>query len=1169
MKAKSNVILSTIVMFSLLVSLVITPAIASSREVKATVQQENAVANQTPTGVKFDVSPRVTPKLSRPVRDLPLDSGKPAAQSEINRPRGVPETQGTDTKIKDPLAAHSLNDGQTPDPLFTFEAIGDLNFYTPPDTNGDVGPNHYVQIVNAKFAIYDKSGTLLYGPVDNNTLWDGFGGPCETENDGDPIVLYDDMADRWFITQFAPFVSPPLQCVAISTTPDPLGAYYLYAFSMPDFPDYPKFGVWPDGYYFGTNTGFPNAYYVHALDRVSMLAGLPAARISFGGFANLLLPADADGLIPPPAGYPEYFYTYYDEGYPDHPAGVDRLAIYEFDVDWVTPANSTFTLVTEIPVAPFNYTVCGFFGPDCIPEPSPGVGLNSLSWWPMVRLQYRNLGEYEAMVSNFTVDLDGTNKAAIRWFELRKSGADPWALQQEGTYAPDASHRWMGSIAMDGSGNIALGYSVSDATVTKPSIRYAVHEYTDPPGTMQAEAVIMNGNGVNTGPYGRWGDYSAMSVDPSDQCTFWYTNEYHDVDLDSFNWNTRVGVFKVPDCSGGLGPDFSMEAAPVAQPVCAPNTADYQITLESRQGFTDTVDLSTIFTPASVMTSTFSVDPVVPPGSTVLTVGNTGNAAEGHYDIEVTGTAPTKTHSITVGLDVYAGLALAPLLLSPADGASGQAVQPVFSWTGAGMPSTYAIQVALDEGFTQVVEAASGLTETTYTPAVSLATSERYYWRVRTDNVCGEGEYSAPNVFTTVVLASDCGVDYDPVVAYTQGFESGLGGWTHSGTNDTWDLSGVRTHSGAWSVNADDPTGEVSDQMLVSPEFEVAGVLISPTLQFWNYQSIEDRAGGCYDGGLLEITTDGGASWTQVESGLVTDPYDGPIASGHGNPLAGQAAWCGDPQNWLNSVVDLSAYAGQSVAFRYHLGSDNRGAVNRQGWYIDDVVVQSCAVEGYAVEWGGGSSLEGLPGETVTHTFQLNNMGASDSYTLGISGNSWPTHLVGAGSVTLEPGGSQAVEVTVEVPQFAAVIGSDSFTLTATSEGDPLVKAEVQGLTEATAEAGVSLVSTPETGSGAPGGSAVYEVEVTNTGSYTDTFSLSATGVWTATLGASSTGELGAGESTVVLLEVEVPAGALIGDSDQTTVMAVSGLDGNVSANLLIETLAAYQQIFLPMISNE
>ena len=205
------------------------------------------------------------------------------------------------------------------------------------------------------------------------------------------------------------------------------------------------------------------------------------------------MPADADGQSPPPAGEPEYFYTNYDEGYPDHPPGVDRLAIYEFDVDWATPANSTFTLVTEIPVAPYNYTVCGFFGPDCIPEPPPGVGLNSLSWWPMVRLQYRNLGDYEAMVSNFTVDLDGTDKAAIRWFELRKSGADPWALQQEGTYAPDASHRWMGSIAMDGSGNIALGYSVSDATVTKPSIRYAVHEYTDPPGTMQAEAVIMNG----------------------------------------------------------------------------------------------------------------------------------------------------------------------------------------------------------------------------------------------------------------------------------------------------------------------------------------------------------------------------------------------------------------------------------------------------------------------------------------------------------------------------------------------------------------------------------------------------------------------------------------------------------------------------------------------------
>ncbi len=1049
-------------------------------------------------------------------------------------------------------------------PILNYDGQG-YTGVNPPDTVGDVGPTHFIQMINgsggALVAIYDKAGNLVDGPFALDSL--ATGGDC-TSGIGDPIPLYDRLADRWLLSELT--FSNHL-CVYISTTPDPMGTYYFYDFNTPDFPDYPKYAVWPDAYYVSSNESSPAAY---ALDRDNMLLGMAA---TFQRFTvpplpafpfNALTPGDIDSALASPAGAPNYFMRQRDTeahgpvGFPDQ----DILELYEFHVDFDNPGNSTFTGPINIFVDEFDSDLCGFVNFFCIPQPDTGVTLDPLREVIMWRLQYRNFGAYETLVGNFVTDLDGFDHAGIRWFELRKSGANPWALYQEGTYGPDSDHRWMGSISMDGSGNIALGYNVSSTSV-HPSLRYVGRLYSDPLGTMpQGEYPLVDGTGSNES--NRYGDYSAMSVDPSDDCTFWFTGEYNPAST----WATRIGVFKFDACTGGLGPDFEMTSAPESQAICAPAQASYDLAVIPHFGFSDPVDFSANFTPASVMTSTFSVDPVVPPGSTVLTVGNTGNAAEGHYDIEVTGTAPTKTHSITVGLDVYAGLALAPLLLSPADGASGQAVQPVFSWTGAGMPSTYAIQVALDEGFTQVVEAASGLTETTYTPAVSLATSERYYWRVRTDNVCGEGEYSAPNVFTTVVLASDCGVDYDPVVAYTQGFESGLGGWTHSGTNDTWDLSGVRTHSGAWSVNADDPTGEVSDQMLVSPEFEVAGVLISPTLQFWNYQSIEDRAGGCYDGGLLEITTDGGASWTQVESGLVTDPYDGPIASGHGNPLAGQAAWCGDPQNWLNSVVDLSAYAGQSVAFRYHLGSDNRGAVNRQGWYIDDVVVQSCAVEGYAVEWGGGSSLGGLPGETVTHTFQLNNMGASDSYTLGISGNSWPTHLVGAGSVTLEPGGSQAVEVTVEVPQFAAVIGSDSFTLTATSEGDPLVKAEVQGLTEATAEAGVSLVSTPETGSGAPGGSVVYEVEVTNTGSYTDTFSLSATGVWTATLGASSTGELGAGESTVVLLEVEVPAGALIGDSDQTTVMAVSGLDGNVSAILFIETQAAYSKVYLPLIEN-
>ncbi|MBU1661291.1 MAG: carboxypeptidase-like regulatory domain-containing protein, partial [Chloroflexi bacterium] len=524
----------------------------------------SAVAQQDPNGPTVQSSDPVTPKLSPALRDLPQTIPERKLDREEINPKKNPGLflpdfglTGTDTKNQDPLAPNGVNSGYTPAPIFTFEGQGNFNMYTPPDTTGDVGPNHYVQMVNVQTAVYNKSGTFL-GSWPNNALWTGFGGPCENDNDGDPIVLYDDMADRWMLSQFA--ISTGLeQCVAISTTPDPTGTYYLYDFPMPDFPDYPKLGVWPDGYYMGTNTGYPNQYYAHVLDRASMLAGAPATRQSVGGNANFLMPADADGPTPPPAGMPGTFYTFYDGGYPNHPAGVDRLAIYEFDVDWATPANSTFGLVTELPIAGFNYTVCGFFAGDCVPQPAAAGGqkLDTVDPWPMVRLQYRNFGGYQAMVGNFTVDVDGTDWAGIRWFELRNPGAG-WTLRQEGTFAPDADHRFMGSIAMDGSGNIALGYSVSSSS-TNPAIRYTIHTMGDPLGTMQAEASMFEGGGVNQGPYDRWGDYSAMVVDPTDQCTFWYTNEYHDVPESSFMWNTRIGTFKVPGCTGGLGPTGTLD----------------------------------------------------------------------------------------------------------------------------------------------------------------------------------------------------------------------------------------------------------------------------------------------------------------------------------------------------------------------------------------------------------------------------------------------------------------------------------------------------------------------------------------------------------------------------------------------------------------------------------
>lgn len=438
----------------------------------------------------------------------------------------------------------------TPNPILSFEGIGmmDQEFvFIPPDTVGDVGPNHFVQMVNVAFAVFDKNGTQLVGPTNINQLWQGQGNPCETQDDGDPIVLYDPLADRWLLSQFAVRSGPPYyECIAISQTPDPTGAYYLYAFEIPDdrFPDYPKLGVWPDAYYMSTNEASTEFFVgVYAFDRDKMLAGEPARFQKFLEEGNFMLPSDLDGSEPPPLGSPNYFYRTMDDtiwpslGFP----GEDRIEVWEFHVDFETPANSTFTLAQTLNTVPFNYGLCGFTF-DCIPQRDTSQRLDAISEWPMWRLQYRNFGTHETLVGNFTVGMgDFPDHAGIRWFELRKSNGG-WSIHQEGTHGPDRHHRWMGSIAMDGAGNIALGYSVSSDALF-PSIRYATRFASDTAGTLQHEATLISGTASQL-LSNRWGDYSSMSVDPSDDATFWYANEYY---TDSYEgWQTRIAKFKLP-----------------------------------------------------------------------------------------------------------------------------------------------------------------------------------------------------------------------------------------------------------------------------------------------------------------------------------------------------------------------------------------------------------------------------------------------------------------------------------------------------------------------------------------------------------------------------------------------------------------------------------------------
>ena len=521
----------------------------------------------------------------------------------------------------------------------------------PPDTNGSVGPNHYVQSVNSDFAVYNKTGGLLYGPVALNTLWSGFGGLCQTDNDGDPVVLYDRAADRWVISQFAVTgadgaATPYLECVAVSKTPDPTGAYNRYSFSYNGFDDYPKMSVWPDGYYTTFNmfnaagTAFLGGK-VCAYDRTRMIAGTAATQqcfdlgTSFGG----VLTADLDGTTAPPAGAPNYVLAL--------GANANELAFWKFHTDWTTPANSTLTGPTVLATAAYTSMCPTVSRGVCIPQSGTTQQLESLSDRLMFRLAYRNFGDHEALVANHTVQAG--SGSGVRWYELRNPATTPTIFQQ-GTYAPDANFRWVASVAMDKAGGIALGTSVS-GTGLHPQIHFTGRLAGDAAGTMtQGEGSLIDGAGSQTGSnLARWGDYSSLSIDPVDDCTFWYTTEYIPSN-GAFNWKTRIGSFKLAGC-GGVPPanDFSISANPSSLSLNqnATGTSTIATTVVTGSG---TVSLAVSGTPSGA-TATLSPTSVAAGSSSTLTV-NTGTAAPGSYVLTVTGTEGTVTHSATVSLTV-------------------------------------------------------------------------------------------------------------------------------------------------------------------------------------------------------------------------------------------------------------------------------------------------------------------------------------------------------------------------------------------------------------------------------------------------------------------------------------------------------------------------------------
>jgi hypothetical protein len=493
--------------------------------------------------------------------------------------------------------------------------------------NGAAGATQFVQFVNESFAVFDKSsGRVISGPTAGHTLWQSLGAPCSTRSDLDEIAQYDKLANVW-VMMMPLYTTPPYFCIAVSTTSDATGSWNLYAFEIPvnaplcscsPMPDYPKLGVWPDAYYIAYAESVDSVYRgpaACAVDRSAMLSGADATMQCFtddGTSNNLWLPSDVDGTTAPASGTPNYFVNF--------DVNDQSLDLWQFHVDWTTPSNSTFTGPTNIPVTAFlepcGDTVTVFTPADnCVPQAGTTEMLGVFGDRLMYRLAYRNFGSYEDLVANHSVQVaSSSDQTGIRWYELRNPGSG-FSVYQQGTYAPDSNYRWMGSIAMDQVGDIAVGYNVSSSSMS-PTIRYTGRQSTDTLGTMETEIDILSTAGVATASQTnsvRWGDYSSMAIDPTDDCTFWYTNQYQPTNGKN-EWSTRIASFSFPACSGG----FALSSSASSLTVNSGNQGTVTLTVTPQGGFNSAVSFSCSGLPAGA-TCAFSPAQVTPSGTAVTT----------------------------------------------------------------------------------------------------------------------------------------------------------------------------------------------------------------------------------------------------------------------------------------------------------------------------------------------------------------------------------------------------------------------------------------------------------------------------------------------------------------------------------------------------------------------
>jgi len=775
-----------------------------------------------------------------------------------------------------------------------FEGVNNVSGVLPPDTDGDIGydpitgKKYYLQWVNLALQIWDVTNPAapvaqLASPVAGNTLWTGAGGICEANNDGDPITLYDHIANRWMISQFAlSFPDNFHQCIAVSASGDPTGSWYLYDFqtSATVMNDYPKFGVWPDGYYMsvnqfdGTTESWAGAG-VAVFERAQMLQGLPARMIyvnvgdvtlDYGG----MLPSDLDG---PASAYgtPNYFMEWDDSTWLSDTS--DTLRIWEFKVDWTTPANTTFgansSFDPNLMLSTTDATPLCSGTRNCIDQPDTTQNLDAIADRLMFRLQYRDFGAYQTLVANHTVDA-GSGRAGIHWFELRDTGSG-WSIYQDDIYAPaDTENRWMGSIAMDDNGNIALGYSVSSGTIY-PSIRYSGRLSSDPLNDLpQGEAVMIAGGGAQTHSAARWGDYSKMSVDPEDGCTFWYTQEYMQT-TSSSGWQTRIGSFRFPSCTalptGTLSGTVTDGVNPLAGVSIDVDGTYHTVTDASGNYSLELID-GTYSVVASKYGYTTSTAPSVVITSPNITDQDFTLAAAATHTISGTVTDSVGGWPLYARIDI-AGYPGAPIFTNPVTG-------------------LYSISL-VDGPYTFAVTPLSGGYNPFSTPiVVSADATHNFALDVDSAACAAPGYQTIPGT----LLFSD-GFDTSTYPA----FSSDWAKVNVSGTAGDWVTSIVGQHPSGTAVhsapnmavfNSYTATSGNSTRLYRTTGYDLSGQT-SGEVSFWMYH---DTVYTDNDTVQVQISTDGGTTWNNA--GAPVSRYDGSTM-------------------WKQHTVNINAYTGAGM----------------------------------------------------------------------------------------------------------------------------------------------------------------------------------------------------------------------------------------------------------------